>query len=112
MSAYNFNQFFDYTDKNFTHEDVSEYFALAKTPKDFHDFLAGCIYNGNFEACEYAIANHDYEQYRDDPIFREIVKQSLHQLAYELKQVDAITNNIDAFNTDALIRSKTYLMVR
>lgn len=110
LSPYLFTQFFKYASKAYTHEEVSEYFSLAKTPQEFHDFLAGCIYHGNFAACEYALSHHDYEQYKDNTDFKELVHQSLYQLAYELKQLNAITENTDAFSTDALIRSKSYLM--
>lgn len=110
MSPYDFTQFFEYSDKKYTPEEVSEFFFLAKTPKEFHDFLAGCIYHGNFAACEYALSHHDYEQYKDNTDFKELVYQSLYKLAYELKQLNAITENPDAFSTDALIRSKSYLM--
>ena len=101
-----FTQFFEYADKEYSHE---YYLALAKTPQEFHDFLAGCIYHGNFAACEYALSHHDYEQYKDDADFKELVYQSLYQLATLLKQPDAIITNLDAFNTDALIRTKGYL---
>ena len=101
-----FTQFFEYADKEYSHE---YYLALAKTPQEFHDFLAGCIYHGNFAACEYALSYHDYEQYKDDADFKELVYQSLYQLATLLKQPDAIITNLDAFNTDALIRTKGYL---
>ena len=110
MSPYLFTQFFEYANKKYTPEEVAEYFALAQTPVEFHDFLAGCIYHGNFAACEYALSHHDYEQYKSDAAFKELVSMSLHQLSNELNKLDAITNNLDAFNTDALIRSKSYLM--
>ena len=112
MSAYLFTQFFEYAEKNYSDKEVKEVFALAKTPQEFHDFLAGCIYHGNFAACEYALSHHDYEQYKDDADFKDLVYQSLYQLATLLKQTDAIITNLDAFNTDYIIRTTSYLTVR
>jgi hypothetical protein len=112
MAPRNFTQFFDYADKQFTAEEFIGYVVLADTADEFQDLLSGCIYHGNFTACEYALSHHDYEQYKDDADFQELVHQSLYQLNYHLQQPDAAVQNPDAFLTDSLIRSKDYLMAK
>lgn len=111
MSPHLFTQFFEYAcNETYTQDEFVEYFSLAKTTQEFQDLLFGCIYYGNLKGCTYLLNNHDYEQYKDDENFINLVDFSLYQLSYNLRTEEAARTNPQAYLTDCLIRSQSYLM--